>query len=281
MKRLLVLTILVLFCLGTGKGIYWARKGFSVRRVQPLERETVVAWNEEADRALDQKFHYLSRGRQCFAFASEDGKYVLKLPRTDIYEIPLWARALPVSLKREQICANRKRIETYLFSSFQISFEELKEQTGMIALHLGQTAPEGKQLTLVDRLGCAFHLPMEKTSFVLQHKYPILIRSFLSALEQGNRKEGERILEALVDVVVERGSKGILNRDGSFLRNYGYDGQKAYQIDIGSFFHNENLEEEEAFRKSIRDTMNPIRFWLGKTDPEMLQFLENKLASIR
>ncbi|MBS0605157.1 MAG: hypothetical protein JSS60_09020 [Verrucomicrobia bacterium] len=33
----------------------------------------------EVDRILTQKFTYLARGSQAFAFISEDGKYVLKL----------------------------------------------------------------------------------------------------------------------------------------------------------------------------------------------------------
>src|SRR5690554_3870630 len=96
MKKLTVILVLLLISAGVGKGLYSVKDGFSSRRIQSLPYLADENWDEETQEALKQTFHYIGRGRQCFAFASSDGKYVLKLPRTDIYKIPLWARFLPV-----------------------------------------------------------------------------------------------------------------------------------------------------------------------------------------
>lgn len=272
-KKLLCLICLVALCAGAGKGLYWATKGFTYRRIQgPVHRQLEI-WNSEADIALSQRYHYIGRGRQCFAFESEDGKYVLKLPRTDIYQIPLWLRFLPLKSAREKLHTAQAKQEAFILESFRIAYENLREETGVIALHIGRTEPKGKHLTIYNALGSKFQLPAERTTFVLQYKHPILMKAFLAALKKEDRKEAMRILDAFIEVVVDRGKKGIWNRDESFLRNYGFDGQKAFQIDVGSFYYKANGDA------SIHDTMHPVRTWLRKIDPEMLQFFDRTLEA--
>lgn len=67
-------------------------------------------------------------------------------------------------------------------------------------------------------------------------------------------------------------------RDQSFLRNFGFDGEKGYLIDVGDFYKREDLEKEEAFFQSVQGTMHPVRVWLAKEDPQSLQFLEETLV---
>ena len=277
MKKCFLILGLIFFSLGVGKGLYFLKDGFSFRRIHSLSRQSSFGWNEESNRAIQQTFHYIGRGRQCFAFESADGKYVLKFPRTDIYSTPFWARALPFKSYREKLEAAHKEREEFIRESFKISFEDLKEETGLLAVHLGQTEPDLQKLTVVDAAGATHKLPLYKTSFVLQYKHPLLMRSFALALENNDRSKAEKIIDALVDVVASRAKLGILNRDRSFLRNYGFDGKKAYQIDIGSFFRTKNLSVDAVYQKSIRDSMDPVQEWLKDNEPEMLPYLNQKL----
>lgn len=276
MKKGLILLTLVLFSLGIGKGIYFLKDGFSFRRIHSLKRQNCLGVDKETEKILQKTFHYLGRGRQCFAFASEDGKYVLKFPRTDIYSTPLWAKVLPVKAYRDRLEKAHKKREEFIRESFKISFDSLKEETGLIAVHLGQTEPSKTLLKVVDASGSTHHLPLYKTSFVLQHKHPLLMKEYI----QADAKQKEKILDALIAAVTRRAELGILNRDRSFLRNYGFDGEKAYQIDIGSFFRNPVLTQEATFQKSVRDSMDPVQEWLKENDPEMLVYLNKKLDLI-
>jgi len=277
MKKSILLLCLILFCMSVGKGLYFLKDGFNFRRIHCLDKQVAEDWEEEADLALAQTYSYIGRGRQCFAFASADDRYVLKLPRTDIYKTPFWVRALPVKSYRERLAANHLKLEQFIRSSFEISFGQLQNQTGLIAVHFGQSTSKGKTLTLMDKLGCKHRLSLEKTCFVLQYKRPILMQAFSRALENGDKKEAKRILDAWVDVVEERARKGILNRDRSFLRNYGFDGERAYQIDVGSFFCDPELKIADAYQKSIRDSVDPVQEWLVQKDLEMLAYLDQKL----
>ena len=271
MKKTILILCLILFCLGLGKGIYFARKGFSLRRVAAPVRLQLEAWDSKADEILQQPFHYLGRGRQCFAFESADGKTILKFPRTDIYQIPFLEKVLPALSRRGT--ETREEREKFILNSMRIAFEDLHEETGVLALHLCQTEDLGKKLTIRDSLGLTYHLPVAKTAFVLQAKYPILMKAFTAALEDENKEKAKEILDAFIDVVVKRGQKGIWNKDGSFLRNYGFDGQKGYQIDIGSFYF------KDDWVASVRDSFHPVRSWLENLDEGMLSYFDESLET--
>lgn len=271
-----IIILLVLLSLALGKGIYFIKGGFSARRIHPLDHWIEPHFSKEAKSALKQSYRFLGRGRQCFAFVSEDGLYVLKLPRTDIFKTPFWVKALPVHAYRKRLEKNHKEREQFLTNSFQISLKELKEQTGVVAMHLGQSSLKDR-LTLFDVSGMKQSFLMGKCSFILQYRHPILMNAFTNAMKEGKKDEARTILDALFAAIVERAGKGILNRDRSFLRNYGYDGEKAYQIDIGSFFTMNELPLKTVYEKSIRDSIDPVQEWLRDHHPEMLGYLDEKL----
>ncbi|HSX38403.1 MAG TPA: hypothetical protein VLE95_06195, partial [Chlamydiales bacterium] len=262
MKKGFLLFMLVIACCGAGKLVHFVKKGFSVRRIASSAGHRLQMQSCEIDSLLQQPFRYLGRGRQCFAFETLNGQYILKFPRTDIYQTPFWARAFPISnRKRGQMQEMRKKREEFVVNSMQIAYEKLREETGVIAIHFGQTEDLGQTLTLIDPLGIRYQIPAHTTAFVLQLKKPVLMQAFVKALQEGKRRKGENILDAFIDLVVARGKKGIWNKDGSFLRNYGFDGIKGYQIDIGSFYY-KNSDKIG----SIRDTMSPVQSWLAETD---------------
>lgn len=279
MKKIAALLFLTVVCLGVGKLLYLSKKGFSARRVERTLSSAVTDWNKSADPAIKQKFYYLGRGRQCFAFASEDGEYVLKLPRSDIYQTPFWMRALPCFETRAACQKEKLRRKHFIMDSFRIAANEMKKETGTLSLHLDKTFYEGRQIHLVDPLGISLKLPADRVSFILQKKQPILMKAFADALEKEQKADAVRILAAFIDVVLEREKKGIGNKDGSFLKNYGYDGKLGYQIDIGSFF------KRSDGLASIHDSLHPVRAWLTETNPDMLgvfdHVLQMKLQGIR
>lgn len=277
MKKCLALAFLIVFGACVGQCLYYAKDGFTIRRIHTLTHLIREEFSDEAKRALNQPFRYLGRGRQCFAFESEDGKYVLKFPRTDIYKTPLWAKALPVSQYRQKLEKNHKAREEFILNSFRISFHELGEQTGLLALHLGQSPPSSQSLHVIDALGCSYHLKLWATPFALQIKRPLLMQEFIKAIDAKREEQAKQILDALLVVIKERAEKGILNRDRSFLRNYGFDGERAYQIDVGSFFKRPDLEPAARYEKSLRDSVDPIQEWLSQNAPEMLSYLNGKL----
>jgi hypothetical protein len=270
--RFFFFLLLTLFSLSIIKGLHFFKDGFSPRRIQPIEIFIDAEWDDEICQILEKPFHYLGRGRQCFAFESSDGKFVLKLPRTDIYKTPLWVRALPLSSYRKQLEQKHAKKMDFFFSSVAIASNELKTLSGVIATHLGQSQSKQK-LTLIDSLGCSHRFALGQTAFILQHKWPLLTEVFLSALQKEDKEKAKKVLDSLIDVIEEMAQKGIFTKDPSFLRNYGFDGQTAHPIDIGTFYKKPTLY---SYRDLIDYSVNPIRQWLTKTNPEMAEHLKHR-----
>lgn len=254
---------LVIFSLLIGKGVYFLKRGFSLRKIlSPMEETILLGWGEKSENILRQPFYYLGKGRQCFAFESADRNYVLKIPRTDIYLAPFWVRTLRLRNLQKKIEEEKRGRKTFLLKSFVLSYQKLREETGIIALHIGKNGIPGT-LLIKDAFGSCFSLPIDSISFALQKKSPPLVPRFLKEVEKGDWVAAKSLIKALFHVIESRAKKGILNRDRSFLRNFGFDGESAHQIDIGSFFEDPSLSPKEAEEKSFRDSTDPIYEWLA------------------
>jgi hypothetical protein len=282
MKKIAPLFLLTLFCLAAGRTWYWATDGFRLARIKSFNGfEKEREFSKEAEQALAQRYFYLGRGRQCFAFQSADGKYVVKFPRTDRYKSRLWLDCFFLDFLKVGADRTRNNIVTRkkkLFKSFEISYDELREDTALVALF--NASKQERQIEIVDRLGRVFRLPLASTEFILQRKMRLFKDVFQDALAKKNEQEIEKILDQLLEVVVRIANKGILSKDGSFLNNFGFDGTRAYQIDIGSFYRNEELSAEEAFVRSIHASVEKLRIWLLHLNPSLLTLIDRKLHLI-
>lgn len=277
MKKLGILTLLCAFSVMVGQCLYFLRDGFTPRRfIANVKSLETCAINEETKQILSQPFYFLGRGRQCYAFGSNDGKHVLKILRTDNYKIPFWARALPLSHLRKTMKEKRAHRKRYSFESFRIAKEEIPEITGTLALHLGKSEPTKQQITIVDALGMRYHLPVQTTLFVLQNKHTLWTPAFLAAKKKKDVKQQELLLDSFVDLVVQRSQKGIMNRDGSFYRNYAFENGKGYQIDLGDLYKDPNF----VYQKAVRDSLRPLQEWLAKIDPPMLDHLNTRIENL-
>ncbi len=282
MRKICCLLLLIGLCLTVGKIWYWRTDGFNISRLQGWTQEVQGTWwNEEAQKAIDQDFYYLGRGRQAFAFASEDGRYVLKFPRGDICKLPLWLRTLPLKSKRDYRTIRKAKREVALLESVRLAIDELKESTAMIAMNMSQhESPSLKtqSVRIIDKAGRSFKIPLGNTYFILQHKKELL-SDFVQdiALKEGTMGI-EKMLDDLFALILERTQKRILNWDGKFLRNYGYDEKRAYQTDVGSFYKEEVGTIQDLYSEVIELNIKPIRHWMEKKHPEWLELLNKKQA---
>ncbi|MBS0625221.1 MAG: hypothetical protein JSS32_04155 [Verrucomicrobia bacterium] len=285
MKRFGCLLLLIGLCAGVGKVWHWAKDGFNINRTFcELPEGAVSVEDDRIEGALAQTYTYLGRGHQCYAFGSADGKYVVKLPRYDRYGLSFFLRSCRFSFLDEARKTTKADLDhrfSFILESFRIAYEELKEDTAVIYLHLNKTNCWKTPLKIKDRLGRTYLLDADRTAFILQEKKPIMMAAFQECLKRGDRKGAEEILDAFLAVVVKRAEKGIYNKDPSFLRNFGWDGERGIQIDIGSFYRKLGKTGTAASRQSFSETMGPVRLWLAQVDPEISERFEKKVQSIK
>src|SRR5690606_17890279 len=98
---------------------------------------------------LSQQYSYLAKGRQCFVFASADGKEVLKFLNYNRFYFPACLFSLPIPETCRAYGARRKERFQITIQSFSLAKERLAEETGIDYLHL----QEGGSLPRVELLG--------------------------------------------------------------------------------------------------------------------------------
>lgn len=275
-RKLCVLSLLGLFVLATGRLWYIAKDGFHINRIQqPLAKAEHVDDAEESRIAalMQGPYEYLGRGRQCYVFGSQDGRYVIKIPRFDRYRLPFFWQAMPGHFERKKRGILQGRLNRLYFTmeSFKIAGTDLREETAVLYLHLQQTENLPKKFVVRDRLHRSYELDLNRTAFILQEKKELMMPGFLQALQSGDRETAEKMLVAFLDTIDRRAQKGIFNRDPSFLKNFGWDGAKSIQIDIGSFWRKPDVSGQMAHDDSLIEGSARIREWLSSVDSEMLE----------
>ena len=278
LRRTLAFFFLFLSLSAIGKTWHWAKDGFSIHRITvTLPKSSLqLDIDSEIENALQQKYSYLSRGHQCYAFVSEDGNYVLKLPRFDLYNQPFWMRAchLPfVEGLRKAFVADKSHRKNFLLNSFQIAFEELKEETGLLYLHLEQTDHWHKTVAIQDRVHRTYSIDLDRTGFLLQKRREILMPVIETAIRNHEKEKAQALLNNFLELIALRAQKGIFNKDPSFSRNFGLDGSQVIQIDVGSFYR----PKEGDFAFSFLQTTGHVKKWLAQIDLETSDWFQKRM----
>jgi hypothetical protein len=194
--------------------------------------------------ALEQPFSYLSKGSQAFVFVSEDQQYVLKLIRYnhitpsffDKLLSPARCQALDGKLEKD-------------FTSYKIAYEELKEETGLLFLHLTKTDFFHQKLIIVDKIGIAHTLDLDKTEFILQKRVEPLYPYLKNLMAKKQEAEAKALISHLVSLLADQYKKGIINSDVDLFKNFGCLGKQVIELDVGSLKRGVNPHYREEIRK--------------------------------
>src|SRR5579871_3236989 len=141
-------------------------------------REDAEPLSQEIDEILHQKFHYFAKGCHCYAFLSEDKKYVLKFHRYASHMRRFsWAyhpfSYLFKSHRKEIKNHNLAKLQSN-FQSYKESYASLKKETGLIWLKLNPSKHLHKFATLVDNSLSEYRVPLDDVTVILQHKADLI-----------------------------------------------------------------------------------------------------------
>jgi len=215
-----------------------------------------------------QPFHYLGHGAQAVAFASEDGRWVLKfflqqnLHGKKRFPIPKPTHWIPSHRKKR----HEERKATYrkaLFKAMQhytVAFEKLKDKTGLVSMHLTASDGDLPCVQLFDQTGKEYSVDLNRASFVLQKK-ALLVPEKLAQL---SNEEKTQALRSLEDFFAQRAREGFIDVERSFMieANYGFLGNTPIQLDVGNI---EYLEEiKTSPQKEIARMHSLLRNWASQ-----------------
>jgi hypothetical protein len=251
----------------------------------------------EVDSLLSQPYHMIGAGSECFAFASADGRAVIKFFKLDhtrpIYfhrgvfledhsklagtlsNHPLTHISSP-PLKRF-LGIREFRIER-TFSSIHLAYENLRDETGLLYLHLNPTDLLRKTLTLYDACGIAHSVDLDTSKFFLQKRAIPLENHFAALQKKKAEAEAKLSIDSLVQLLTGRCKKGFSDRD-IVNRNFGYIGTQAIEIDSGSFRKNSRMRQPWIYKQELFYATLELKSWLKKNYPEMVGYLEDKVTN--
>ena len=237
----------------------------------------------ELDLALSQPYHFLAKGAQCFVFSSEDGHHVIKFFKLSHLLPPVWLNnmRLPFALEPMRIkkIAQKREELNRDFLSYKIAYEELRDQTGMLFLHLNKTHCLKRHLTVIDRLGISYDLDLDNMEFLVQKQaslfYPFIEKTLAEKGEEGVKV----IISDLVSLLALRNRKGIFDKDPDINSNFGFLNNRCAQIDIGRFRKDLTRCSPDVYRPEILRITDSFNQWLQPRSPALSKYLEHEIQS--
>lgn len=238
---------------------------------------------ERVHEILNQPFHYLAKGKQSYAFQSQDGRYILKFIKCQRLRASCFYRYLPdyswIKKYRTKALRFNEKKRNALFSSYFIAASALASETGLIFSQLYTPSFLQKTVTLVDRAGGIHEINLKDTPCVIQHTIKPVFTVLEDLWEAGEREKLQARLREIVQVIMTIAKKGFRDSDSSLIKrnNLGFMADQAAYIDIGTF---KPLPKKDAVRFIMKDlkSLKPIEEWLQKRDPALASEFQNELV---
>jgi hypothetical protein len=248
--------------------------GFSVGRVQFDEK--VTFGNDKEILELNQSFHYLDCGNQCYAFVSDDGQYVLKLFKYASSPIPHFVTEIPLLNRLKPFKPHRFEKQRWKrqrdFTSYKLAWNFFRNETALIDTHLDAISHHYPTVTITDKLGCSHKLDLNQTPFVLQKKATPVYKQLCVWMAAGEIDQARKGIASLLILLKQRIHKGLQDDDVHFYSNFGFIGTQAIQLDPGHFTQgvcaNPDLE--------MKTITAPLLQWCQKHAPSLILEAENE-----
>lgn len=194
---------------------------------------------------LNQRFSYLGKGGQCYAFVSEDGQYVIKFFR-------------------------KHRDLQKTFESVRLAYDRLKQETGLVYIHLGKNPKSMPSLQIVDKLQIAHTIDPNAYGWVLQRRAELVRPHLAFLMEAGKVEEAKQALSALFVLLKQISDLGVADGDANLAKNFGFLEEQPIEIDVGRF--------EASYRGCSRfeQSKEDLIHWLNAHYPTLSPHLEEE-----
>ncbi len=260
--------------------------GFRLQKIQAdlpynSDWETLLPGDHEIriiQSILSQPYYFLASGGESYAFVSDDGKYVLKFFKLHHMRPKNLSDAFLPTYFREKVQKQRIKKLSTLFSSCLLAYERFREKTGLVYLHLNNTDNLHLDCKLFDAIGAKHSLNFDQIPFALQERASMAYPTLSALTEARELEAAKKRLGSLVDLIVARCAVGLSDHDAR-KRNFGFVGEKAVEIDIGSFTIDEMLKTPLETKKVLMHETLKLRRYIKKRHPELIDFLDKKLNS--
>lgn len=284
MKKILILCCLSLLIWGSNE-IYQKKTRFGL--LSKFSSPTFTSTNEwelpplpqaeqeEVERILSQKFTYLARGSQAFAFISEDGKYILKLFKQHKWHPKNLFGYVPLSFNPYfKDYLNRQKKQQAVLSSCKTALLHVKEDTGVLYGHLNPTQLNIPPMTLIDKRGKPWTLDLSKSCFLLQKKADLFYPHIQELMAKGDVEGAQYAITSTFKLLDRFIDLGVFENNAILRKNFGFIDGEAMQFDIGKFKFD---AERKSDKREIRVITERFYCWTEKNYPQLIPHFDERL----
>lgn len=228
--------------------------------------------NVDLKEILSQPYYYLNKGNQTYAFASKDGKYVLKLfkkhtlersPLNSIFP-PIFPWAALQFRSPEEETKKRERI----YVGYRLAYEKDRDNTGLIFLSFGNPPLMLNKVTVIDSMGVTRIIDLNTTPFVIQKKAKATRQVFKEYLKRGDVDGLNEKISQLFALYISEYEKGIMDNDHNFLDNTGFVDGRAIRLDVGKLVSDESYKNPEVYKKDLDKIKKRLKDWISRDYPQ-------------
>lgn len=285
MCRILRYLILIGCLIGLARFTHHETRGFRIAKIQNnLANEKLWLPDAAAEpcHLLLQPFSFFSRGLQSFVFLSADGQYVLKIFNNRHSYLQKWFEILAhvpgLQNWGTASALHHKTKWDKAFTSYKIAYDHLRDETGIVYIHLDPTDHLPSKLQLIDLLGISHSIDPNQTGFILQKRCTPVYPALLQEIEKGDLNAARHCIDQLMDLFLLKYQRGIADNDPLIRTNYGFLNGQPMQIDLGPLSLDPHIQNEEVYRHELRKTMQSLKNWLHIHCEELNLYLEEKLS---
>lgn len=232
---------------------------------------------EEAqlDSILKQKFHYLAKGCHCYAFISEDQKYVIKFHRYASHmRIFPWLNhpfSYRFSTHRQAILKHNLEKLNENMQGYLNSARFLQNETGVLLVHVNHTDTLRRFVTLVDATQAEYRIPLDNVTFILQHKAHLIYPTLDRLIKEKKIQEAKQVITNVIQLITDSCKKGFIDEDPVLRKNYGLIEGRAIHIDVGDLFKKDRIHLRENYVPHVKEMTESLRVRIEKQYPELLE----------
>ncbi len=214
-----------------------------LEKVPPVSAESVRP-------LFSQPLFFLGEGKQSIAYETADGKYVFKL------------------MKKASRKSRKKPLDDAVLGAI-IGKTIIPEETGMIVCSFGPQSTKLPTVTLLTERGKIEKVNLQDVPFILQRKALPLKQTILRLVAEKKMKEASARIEAIFSLLTACREKGIIDRDGSLIRNenIGFVDGKAILVDTGKLCR---INDRKRLTLHDVNRLKPLLSWLESASPELV-----------
>ncbi len=274
--------------------IYFKRNhSFSIRfiypSISPNPNWDLPELSQTEEKILEeishQKFYYLAKGCHIYAFVSEDGKYVIKFHRFASHMRKFSWINHPFSYLFNE---RRKKIKEHNIAklhenmtSYKNSYLDLKDECGLLYLHINPRRHLHQTITLVDATHAQYQVSLSKTSFILQQRANLIYPTLEKLLKEKKIEEAKKVVSDVIQLILTCCKKGYVDEDPILHKNYGLLADRAIHIDIGDLVKRESISLKENYIPHLKEMTQNMRKRLKNEFPELLDHYDHQIQAIQ